>query len=103
EFQEGLREDLLAAIAVHHRLVVDHVMRRSRDGTRRDALRDSVAVELVEPVLEACALVAGRALRLRGCRDDEGGECRRDDATAPQWVAPRSGTAPCPARRPTDA
>ena len=38
EFQEGLREDLLAAILVHHLLVVDHQVRGGRDRALRNAL-----------------------------------------------------------------
>ena len=74
EFQEGLREDLLAAILVHHRLVVDHVVRRRRDGARRNAFGNCLALELVEPLLEARAAMTRCALRQRG----RGERCQRD-------------------------
>ena len=63
EFQEGLREYLLAAVLVHDTLVIDHQMRGRGDRARRDTLRHRLALEVTKPALEACAVVAGRALR----------------------------------------
>ena len=87
EFEERLRKDLLPAILVHHRLVVDHQVRGRRDRALRHALGDRLALELVEPLLEARALVARRALRERG----RGGERAAASAAMMMLLQRRNG------------
>ena len=51
-------------------------MRSRGDRALRDALRDGLALEVVEPTLKTCAVVAGRALREGGGGGEEGSNDR---------------------------
>jgi hypothetical protein len=76
ELQEALREHRLAAILGDgHRVVGDAVERIVRR-LRRDALRDRLLLEVLQPFREGCRRLAGGGESMRGTEQRHGGEAR---------------------------